>query len=81
MQTGLNLCSWSTSRTRGVLHVPQCERYKRTAITPQESDVGLDYREHRLRDYGEREKKKTYLSMAPDSGPLSVAHTRHLYLA
>lgn len=54
MRTGLNLCSWSSWRTCDVFHVPQCERYKRTAITPQESDVGLNYREHRLRDYGEK---------------------------
>lgn len=57
MRTGLNLCSWSSCRTYDVLHVLQCERYKRTAITPQESDAGLNYRERRLRDYGEKKQQ------------------------
>lgn len=58
MRTGLNLCSRPSCRTCDVLHVPQCERYKRTAIKPQESDAALNYRELRLRDYGEEKKKQ-----------------------
>lgn len=83
MRTGLNLCSWSLCRTCDVSYMYHSVRDTRQQRLHHRNPMWALITENTGFEIMEKKQKKTYLRTAPDSGPLSVAHTKHshLYLA